>query len=50
MTTMFTEVADFGGLFKESEQIQISEVIHKAFIDVNEEGTEAATGKAAVFD
>lgn len=47
MTEMFGDNADFGGLLETTEPIQISDVVHKAFIDVNEEGAEAAaaTGK-----
>ena len=37
----FTDKADFSGISK-SEQLKIDEVIHKTFIDVDEEKTEAA--------
>jgi len=37
----FTSAADLGGLVK-SSGAKISKVIHKAFIEVNEEGAEAA--------
>ena len=44
----FTDMADFSGI---SEiPLLISEVIHKTYIDVNEEGTEAAAVTAVVFD
>ncbi|XP_050741599.1 serine protease inhibitor 42Dd-like [Drosophila biarmipes] len=44
----FSTKADFGGLVKRANP-QITNVIHKAFIEVNEEGAEAAAATAVVY-
>ncbi len=43
-----SETADFSGMTR-AEQLYISEVIHEAFIAVDEEGTEAAAATAIVM-
>lgn len=42
MSKAFSDAAEFSGFFKEIKSLAIGEVIHQAFIEVNEEGTEAA--------
>ena len=44
----FSERADFSGI-TEAERLRISAVAHKAYVDVDEQGTEAAAATAVVF-
>ncbi|KAH8297387.1 hypothetical protein KR044_011175 [Drosophila immigrans] len=49
MTNLFSNEADFSKMIQSPEELKVSKIIHKAFIDVNEKGTEAAAATAMIM-
>lgn len=48
MTTMFSDNANFSGMTR-AKSLSVGKVIQKAFIEVNEEGSEATTATGKFF-
>jgi serpin B len=44
MQTMFSPKADFKQMIEENKDLYVTDILHRAVIDVNENGTEAAAG------
>lgn len=47
---MFGHEAEFDNLLETSRHLEVSQVVHKAFISVNEDGTEAGAATGKIFN
>lgn len=46
VTDLFSSTANLRGILEAEEQLAVSKMVHKAIIEVNESGTEAAGTRA----
>jgi serpin B len=49
MVKMFTDSAEFGDLLEVDEPLKVSDVVHKAVFEINEDGAEAAAATYLQF-
>lgn len=49
LSAIFDDKADFSNMIDSTEKLCVSKVIQKAFIEVNEEGAEAAAATGKLF-
>lgn len=49
MGEVFTQDADINGIFESGEPLHVSDFVHKAFIEINEDGAEAAAASGENF-
>lgn len=49
MTEMFSDNAKLSGVLESGKPLKVSDVVHKAFIEVTEKGTEAGASTGMLF-
>lgn len=49
MTEIFSDNADLGDLLESNEELYVSNVVHKAFLKIDEKGSEAAAATGLYF-
>ena len=49
MTDMFSKTGDLTGALESGTPLQVTDVVHKAFIEVTEKGTEAGASSGVYF-